>query len=145
LTDPVLQIGGDVAELAITLRVYADDLDPQWVTALLGVQPSFAASKGDRRPSGSHEVVQRVGMWQFGLPGTKEWILEDAIRTLLSRLPSDPAVWEQLSQRARTDVFCGLFLRQWNRGVDLTSQLLAELSARRLGLSLDIYGEGEED
>jgi hypothetical protein len=31
-----MQLGGDVDEIAITLRVYADDLDPGWVTGLLG-------------------------------------------------------------------------------------------------------------
>ena len=46
------------------LRVVADDLDPEWVTKLLGV--TSAARKGDRRPS--DYLIQRVGVWTLHLP-----------------------------------------------------------------------------
>jgi hypothetical protein len=78
-------------------------------------------------------------MWAIELPGSEEWILPDAIETLLSRLPAESSVWEQLSSRAQTGVFCGLFLREGNRGADLSAELLGELARRRLRLSLDIY------
>jgi len=146
VSESEVQVGGDVDEVVITLRVFADDLDPEWVTRLLRVQPTFAGRKGDRRPSRRREIVQPVGMWQLELPGTREWVLDDAIGTLLSRLPPEAGVWEQLAQRARADVFCGLFLDQWNRGADLSYEILGELARRRLGLSLDIYGQaGDED
>ncbi len=145
MTESEVQVGGDVEEVVITLRVFADDLDPAWVTRVLGVQPTFSGRKGDRRSSRTRDIVQPVGIWQLELPGTKEWVLGDAIGTLLSRLPSEIGVWEQLAQRASADVFCGLFLDQWNRGADLSYEILGELARRRLGLSLDIYGEARDE
>lgn len=145
MSDRVLEIGGDLDEVAITLRVYADDLDPQWVSDLLGISPSYAARKGDSRISGGRTIRQRVGIWQLELPGTREWVLADAIRTLLSRLPSDTSVWEELAERAHADVFCGLFLARWNRGADLPYELLGDLARRRLALSLDIYSQSSVD
>ena len=79
--------GGDIDEVSVSLRVAAPDLEPFEVTALLAVNPTFAARKGDRRRSGSTEVVQRTGIWIFALPESREWELPDAIRTLLARLP----------------------------------------------------------
>jgi hypothetical protein len=73
-------------------------------------------------------------------------VLGDAIATLLARLPTEPDIWEQLAQRAKADVFCGLFLDQWSRGAELSHELLGDLARRRLALSLDIYCQpGDEE
>ena len=50
-----------------------------------------------------------------------------------------------LTKSFKERVFCGVFLHRSNRGADLSSQLLAERSHRRLGLSLDSYGEAEAE
>jgi len=126
------------------LRVAAPTLEPSEVTALLGVQPTFAARKGARRRSGTADVVQRTGIWIFALPESREWELADAIRTLLAALPDDAAIWSKLRSKAKVDVFCGLHLQQWNRGVELPSGLLAQLAERGLSLGLDIYANGPD-
>jgi hypothetical protein len=144
LPDNEFQAGGDIDEVSVSLRVASPNLEPTEVTALLGVEPTFAARKGDRRRSGSVEVVQRTGIWIFALPESREWELADAIRTLLARLPEDLAVWERLRAKAKIDVFCGLYLEHWNRGVDLSPELLRQLADRGLTLGLDIYGNGSD-
>lgn len=88
--------------------------------------------------------MQQTGIWIFALPESHEWELTDGIRTLLAALPDDSAIWEQLSSKAKLDVFCGLGLNQWNRGVDLPPDLLAQLGARGLSLGLDIYMNGPD-
>jgi hypothetical protein len=136
-----VEAGGDVDRVTVALRVAANDLEPDGVTKLLGVTSSFSARKGEKRQSGSQEVVQPVGLWSYEV-GSDEWTLHDGIVALLERLPDDLAVWEQVSALGRIDVFCGLHLNTWNRGFDLPATLLARMAERGIALSVDIYCNG---
>jgi Domain of unknown function (DUF4279) len=84
-------------------------------------------------------------VWRLELPVSAEWVLDDAITTLLGKLPSDLAVWRELASQYRLDVFCGLFLEQWNRGTELSPATLGLLAERNLTLSLDVYAPFAED
>lgn len=133
-------VGGDVDRVTVSVRVSGDALDPDEVTRALGVRPTFAASKGDRRTSGSREVTQRTGVWCVEFGGApEEWTLDDAIRQLLVRLPSAPTVWDELAAKYKLDVFCGLHLARWNRGFMLPPDVLRQLAERHLHLDVDIY------
>lgn len=64
---------------------------------------------------------------------------------LLDRLPSDPAVWTELTRCYRVDLFFGLFIESWNWGVNLPAALLRCLAERGLDLDLDIYFSGDPE
>ena len=81
----------DIDRLEIALRVTDDDLDPDRVTRMLGVNPTVAARKGDDVDIDGVPVTQRTGIWSYALPASPEWELGDAIDTLLERLPHAPA------------------------------------------------------
>jgi hypothetical protein len=49
---------------------------------------------------------------------------------LLDRLPIDPAVWESLRSRFDVRLGFGLFQGAWNRGFDLSSQVLRRVAER---------------
>ncbi len=131
--------GGEIDSLSVGLRVMAPNLDLSEVTKLLGVQPTFAARRGERTRSGDGEVVHRTSIWSFALPESPEWELTDAIGTLLAALPSDRAIWSQPGSKAKLDIFCALYVKQLNRGVELPPSLMAQLAERGLSLGLDIY------
>ena len=61
------------------------------------------------------------------------------IEWILARLPSDLAVWSQLTSRYKTDMFCGLFLERSNHGVSLQPATMAKLAERGIQLGFDIY------
>jgi hypothetical protein len=138
-------VGGDVDRVSLTLRITAPDLDPDAITRRLGVPPSFAARRGDERRSKGGNIKQPVGIWSVGLPNSQEWVLADAIGALLDRLPADVAIWKEIGSSARIDVFCGLHLDDWNRGLELPPDLLARLGERRITLGFDIYCGGSDD
>jgi hypothetical protein len=138
-------VGGPIDQVNITLRVSAPDLDPDTITRRLGVKPTFAARRGDQRPSKYQVIVQGVGIWLLELPSSTEWELSDAISELLRPLPDDVAVWKEIAAEAQVDVFCGLHLSDWNRGVDLSPELLVRLGERGIGLTFDIYFDGPDD
>jgi hypothetical protein len=137
-------VGGEIDRVEVSLRIAGDALDPQRITRMLGVTPTFAARKGDVITHGESTVTQQIGIWTYKLPASSEWELGDAIQTLLERLPADPALWETLAGEFKTDVFCGLFLSAANRGTELRVETMALLAERRLTLGLDIYARGAE-
>ena len=130
----------DIERLEIELRVTADDLEPDRITRMLGVNPTVAARKGDDVDVAGIPVSQQAGIWSYALPASPEWELGDAIDTLLERLPHDPALWESLAGWAAVSVVCGLFIRDVDRAADLSPDTLARLAERRLALSLHIRG-----
>jgi hypothetical protein len=130
----------DIERLEIELRVSADDLDPERITRMLGVNPTVAARKGEDVDVAGVPVTQHSGIWSYALPASPEWELGDAIDTLLERLPHDPALWESLAGWAAVSVVCGLFIRDVDRAADLSPDTLARLAERRLALSLHIRG-----
>lgn len=139
-------VAGDVDRITVSVRAGGDDLDPEAVTRALGVAPTFAARKGERRRSGGGEVVQRTGVWYVAFGGApQEWTLGEAIDALLDRLPDDLAVWDALAARYRLDLFCGLHLEDWNRGITLGPALLRRLADRHLEISFDIYYVGSDE
>ena len=130
----------DIDRLEIELRVTGDDLDPERITRMLGVNPTLAARKGEQIDRGGVPIAQRTGIWSWALPPSPEWELGDAIDTLLERLPHDPALWESLAGWATVSVVCGLYIHDVDRVADLPPDTLARLAERRLALSLQIRG-----
>ena len=137
-------VGGEVDRVEVSLRISGVALDPDRITRMLRVTPSFAARKGEAITRGETAVPQRTGIWIYKLPPSSEWELGDAIQTLLEQLPADPALWETLATEFDTDIFCGLFLSDVNRGTQLTVETMALLAERRLKLGLDIYAHGSD-
>lgn len=130
----------DIDRLEIQLRVTGDELEPERITRMLGVNATLAARKGEEIDMAGVPVIQRTGIWSYSLPASPEWELGDAIDTLLERLPHDPALWESLSGWATVSVVCGLYIHDVDRAADLAPDTLARLAERRLALRLEIRG-----
>ena len=138
-------VGGDIDKVTVSVHVSSDTLDPDVVSKLLGVEPSFTARKGEERSSkGGKRVVQRTGVWWVQVGDTREWLLEDAINALFGRLPSDLAVWRELARNYELRLSCGLHIEDWNRGCELSPALLLRIAERGLTLDFDIYCSVED-
>lgn len=135
--------GGDIDRVAVSLRVIGDDLDPAVVSNLLACPPTKAYCKGDALPGRSRRVA-RTGVWILRGVDDSPGGIDEKIGRLLDRVSSDSAAWTALAPY-RKDVFCGLFLNQWNRGGWLSPELMQRLAERGLRLELDIYGAEEGD
>jgi hypothetical protein len=55
------------------------------------------------------------------------------------RKSDDLEIWRKLANQYHSDLFCGLFMDSWNREIDFSPELMAQISARGLTLSFDIY------
>ena len=48
----LLEVGGPVDELSVTLAIYGEDLEPLEIEKILDVTPTSAHRRGDRKPRG---------------------------------------------------------------------------------------------
>ncbi len=65
--------------------------------------------------------------------------VDDGVRTLLARLPSDPDVWASLVNAYSVDVFCGIFIASSNRGFGISTEVSRLLADRGLEIGFDLY------
>jgi hypothetical protein len=65
--------------------------------------------------------------------------LEKQIFQLFSRLSDNLEIWRMLTDQYNSDLFCGLYTESWNREIDFSPELMAQISARGLTLRLDTY------
>jgi hypothetical protein len=131
--------GGEVDKTSVSLRFSGDTLDPDEISKLLNCQPTNSHKKGDVLPDKRYRGVAQTGMWGLSEKKTGEVSLEKQIFQLFSRLSDDLEIWRKLTSQYHSDLFCGLFMDSWNRGIDFSPELMAQISARGLTLSLDIY------
>lgn len=134
--------GGPVDKFRITLRIFGDQFDPDDISKLLGCPPTKAARAGVPISSDSNSRVQQKSRWLLtvdskDLAETDD--VEDGIKLLLERLPSDPDLWASLTSLYRVDVVCGLFLGASNRGFGISAEVSRLLVDRRLGIGFDVY------
>jgi hypothetical protein len=134
----------DIDRLEVALRLAGDELDPERITRMLGVAPTFAGRKGEEVDQRGVPTAQPTGVWMYALPASPEWELGDAIDTLLEQLPADPALWESIAGRAEVAVVCALFVHDIDRSAALPPDTLARLAERRLALRLEIHWPAPE-
>lgn len=145
ISEPVYLAGGEVDQSSVSLRFFGDDLDPDEITRLLSCRPSIGYRKGDILPNARHNRVAETGSWRLHGEKTGEKSLEQQILKLFSLLSDNFELWQSLTRRHKADLFCGLWMESWNRGIDFSPKLLAQISARGLILDLDIYYVGKDD
>jgi hypothetical protein len=92
-----LWYGGPVDRFSIALRIYGEGLEPDHVSQLLRCAPAMTERKDEpiSRPDGSTRIPKR-GRWSLRINSSdcsETADVEDAVKMLFARLPSDPVVW----------------------------------------------------
>jgi hypothetical protein len=131
--------GGEIDKTSVSLRFYGDTIDPDEISKLVDCQPTDSYRKGDVLPDNQRRGVTQTGMWLLSGKKTGKVSLEKQIFELFSRLSDDLEIWRKITSQYHSDLFCGLFMESWNRGIDFSPDLMAQISARGLTLSLDVY------
>jgi hypothetical protein len=129
-----------VSRTRASLRISGDDLEPAALTGALECQPTKAHRKGDVVNGRS----KTFGLWLLEASPQEPGDLNGQIREVLAKTTPNIAVWVQLRQRFRVDLFCGIFLDREIEGLSIDASLLEALGSRGIELSLDIYA-GPED
>lgn len=134
--------GGLIDSSKATLAIYGDDLDPEQVTAKLGVAPTRSQRRGVLAKD--RTVAARVGAWFLSEQGAAPEGPNELAHRLKKRLPEDPVLWASLGEEVSIQMRFGLFQEAWNRGFDLDPEVVAWLGRIGATLVFDIYANGEE-
>jgi hypothetical protein len=135
-------VGGPIPWFSISLSISAEDLDPDEITRLLGIQPTKAWRKGVPQ-FGREGRVPTFGAWSTSLrrDETTEWDVEAAISLVLDRIHVRGEVWNQVVSNAKARIFVGLTLDTYNRGFGFAPSLLRRIAELEIQLDFDIYAE----
>jgi hypothetical protein len=139
-TRATFRIGADPFEHAGVLP------DASLVTRTIGIQPSRSHNPGDRQ--GPKAAPFKNGQWSLRSPLAEDSALELHLTWLLERLlPVREKILEVLDGDTRLSAyfFCGLWLTEFNEGLELTPATLDAIGSLRATLGLDIYQSDEDD
>ena len=129
-----------------SLRFFGDDLDPDELTKLLGCPPTKSESKGEEivgKVTGQKRIA-RSGGWRLSAERREPGDLDNQISEILNQLTDDINIWQNLTSRYRADIFCGMFMKEGNEGISLSSETLQRLAERGLTIDFDIYDSSED-
>lgn len=140
----VAEVGGSIDEAGVVLAIYGEDLDPDEVTAKLGVRPTRAHRRGDRRRPESPPF--RAGTWMLERRGAPPVEPDQLLAELGAMLPLDDAeVWMDLRSRFSVQLRWSLHMNGWNRGFHLGGESMCRISRVVESIGFDIYAYEEED
>lgn len=123
---------------SVALRFFGDDLDPVELSNKLGAEPTVSHRKGDSMPNIA-EKTRATGSWLLSGEPMSKTSLDEQINKLFDQLTDDLEVWRELTDRYRSDLFCGVWSKAWNRGVSLSPDVVARISERGLSIGFDVY------
>jgi hypothetical protein len=135
----LIEAGGPVDAVCVTLALYGEQLDPDWVSAQLGVQPTASYRKGDPR-RGAGMPDHRGGGWFLEEVGDAPATPETLTRSLLDAVAHVPhETWATFAQHFDIQIHYALYLYSFNRGFDLSAELSWRVAAMRARLVFDVY------
>ena len=123
-------------------------LVPDELTAALGRPPTRSWLRGEIRRNARGEVMKgkngvplvcAFNAWYLEAEPREPGDLDGQIREIFGPLTNDLAIWRGLS-RYRPDLFVGVFMEEFNEGIDISAECLAILGERGVVLALDVYG-----
>ena len=145
-----ITLGGTFDETAVTLEVYSKNLDRHEVTRLLEVQPTKAWNPGEshflgKGKSGQTRIVD-WGKWWLRIE-YDESPAADKIRTLLDRCTESLQNWRILAEKYDVRLKISGEMMNWNRELDLPTDVLQQIVERGVQLTFDVYCycDGEDE
>jgi hypothetical protein len=131
-----------------SFRLSGNELDPERITRLVGVEPWHAHSQGDPSSTAAAARVYPTGVWVVSSQGSvDEWAsLDDHISFLLDLLaPVTAEVNAEIRRNDLTaDFFCYVQI-QSGAGPVISHPVLSRLAELSASLSLDFYANGGPD
>ncbi len=144
MEDVIFVAGGEVDEYHISLGFYGDELNPEEISTLLGRPPTSSCFKGDVVHKNGRSRVERTGRWLIAVPEKPGESLEPQIEEVFRELSSDMEVWRSLAKRFKVRFVVSSWIRSWNRGLEISPNLLRKIADRQLSLGIDIYVDYDE-
>lgn len=133
--------GGVVDSSSASLCFYAEDLDPDEITKILGVNATRSIKRGDRRNSVAKPY--KKGAWIYRVEGNAPSGPNEHLINLLNSFSVKTEIWEQLRKKYECRISIGIHIYGWNRGFTLSPKALTQVNNTGIELDFDIYADDE--
>lgn len=143
--EDLMILGGSVDKTSVCLGIYGEELNPDNISKLLSCQPTKAHHCGIRQYSNSKYAPYKRGAWLLQLKGYAPITAEELIIDLLSRVPTNFLLWQELSAIYDIQVRIGIHMKGWNKGFNLQAQTVQRISELGASMVFDIYAYGDEE
>ena len=127
-----------IQSINVSLRILGDDLDPEGVSALLGMEPTHGRRKGDAVDGDALPAATGAWILESSLPETAE--IEEHVSQLLAPLSGDLDEWGTVTTNFSADMRCDLTLGNGSEAFDLSPRLAQSLAERGIVISFHITG-----
>lgn len=129
---------------SVTLLIHGDDLVPEELSAILGVQPKIGVRKGEifvSRGRPGTAITAATGKWIVGTGDREPPNIDEQIAELLGSLPNGADTWNDLTTRFDCNVTVGAWFADdsWTGGLVLGPKTLGMLAERGLAIDFDMY------
>lgn len=138
-----LQENGNCLIAHATFRVLGEDLDPDDVTRLLGVEPTQALRRDQLVPTQTSVRRQEAGVWLLKSEGkVRSTSLERHLLYLLELVEPHAQALEELRRngRATADFFCFWLSATGHGGPIFSADVMQRVAATGAELGIDFYG-----
>lgn len=142
-------MGAEMEWFSASLSVTDEELVPEQITNLLGVQPTESQTKNIPllRADGSVRRIPRFGRWSRILKAeqTDEWDVAEVVRMLFSGLPDSQDTWHQIAKKGKVCISLGLSVSTGSQDFAFDSDLIKMLADRSAAVWFDVYRETEDE
>lgn len=129
------------------LRIYHEELDPERITGLLGIQPSKTQVKGRPfTPPKGKEFIPPIGGWFLSTKGLLDSRdVRRHVDWILDKLTGKDETLKKLQAEGnRMDIFCFWLSADGHGGPMLSPAIMRRLGALEIPIGFDIYGPYED-
>jgi hypothetical protein len=132
-----------ISESRVAFRVVGDFLDPDIVTASLGVTPTHAHRKGQLMSHHS-ERCYHTGVWLLESTLLETEPVDEQLHQIMGMLSSRANSIQQLiAEGLKAEFYCSYFFNREQGGVlELSPETLAELASMRIPLGISAIWMG---
>lgn len=124
-----------IDQSTVSIRFVGVGLNPDEISKRLLLKKSIKPSVKTKEKS--------TVVWSVGYREVDSGELDKKIENLLDWFTKDITIWKEIAGKYRGEIFCGIFLDGWNRGFDLSMELLRAISDRNLSIGFDIYSPND--
>ncbi|MDZ7965742.1 MAG: DUF4279 domain-containing protein [Nostoc sp. DedSLP03] len=143
--EDLLILGCSVDKTSVCLAIYGEDLNPDEISKILSCQPTKAHLRGARKSLNYKYGSYKQGAWLLKLQGSAPITADKLIIDLLSCVPTNPILWQELSEIYDVQVRIGIHMKGWNKGFNLTAHTVQRISKLGASMVFDIYAYDEEE
>lgn len=126
-------------ELYVSFVIYDFGVNPDQISAQLGLKPNETAKKGEVKGKNSRSLVSQNDIWKLTSKLEPSREINEHIQHILDILDSEIDKVKKVTSRYESHIKIGAYLHSVNSGVFLNQDVLKRLSEYSLSLDLDIY------